>query len=853
MWAGMVVGALIAVPTFWVGASFSEDEQEAHAQNEEKPPVTAELKDKKKIKIISDFTKDMEKTTGLFSIYTNPKKGEYYLELTQDQLNERFILSSQIENGVAASGLMKGVYAGTRIVYFEKKFNKLRLISENTDYTFDKESALSRASHANITDAIISAEDILAKNEENTRFLIKVNKLFISEALTRLKSPKSPKSPKDSFSLGTVNDKKSTVVSLKNFATNLSIRSELAFDNHNISARSSAGITDARFVNITIQHDFITMPDDNFKPRKPDARVGFFAVERINSTEMVKMPWDDMIFRWRLEKKYPNKTLSEPKEPIVYWIENTTPRKYRQTIKKAVEKWNTTFEKAGYKNAIVAKIQPDDANWDAGDIRYNVIRWASSPQPMFGGYGPTHVNPLTGEIIGADIMLEYSFLSTQDRQLELLSSAQMLGGDNFGNQHSCSVYETMHMEYQASSALLKSNGVTEMEREELLTQALYYLVLHETGHTLGLTHNMKASSTVAYQDLQTAASQRPDFIPSVMDYPAVNISMTGEQVGQYFPTKPGVYDQWAIEFGYSEAMEDPDARTALLARSSDPLLVYGNDADDMRSPGKGIDPRVNVHDLSDDSIQYAKDRIQANKKAIANLQENFVVEGESYKELRSAFSRLLYHTFQQGSITSRWIAGIYVERMVAGATNKVAPLTPVSRARQKQAMQLLNDDIFSPEAFKFDASLIQHLAKERRGFNTFLGEDPHPMAAIAKGHKSILKHLLHDSVLLRMVEIEAMGGEYLVDEYFPDLTEMIFSDDLFGTVNTYRKELHMSYLTRLLELINAKNGNAVIQAEALGQVLDLQSQIKKAADKNDKSKAHKLVMLHYIEKKLDIK
>ena len=121
--------------------------------------------------------------------------------------------------------------------------------------------------------------------------------------------------------------------------------------------------------------------------------------------------------------------ISEPIKPIVYWIENTTPHEFRQLIKDGVETWNIAFEKAGFKNAIQVKIQPDTAEWVPGDIRYNVLRWTSSPNPPWGGYGPSFVNPRTGEILGADIMLEYSYITNRIVTDELFNERESVSID----------------------------------------------------------------------------------------------------------------------------------------------------------------------------------------------------------------------------------------------------------------------------------------------------------------------------------------------------------------------------------------------------------------------------------------
>ena len=142
------------------------------------------------------------------------------------------------------------------------------------------------------------------------------------------------------------------------------------------------------------------MPEEGFVPRPDDPRIGFFMTEVDDLTGVSATPWKDMIHRWRLEKKDPSAAMSEPMKPITWWIENTTPEEFRPIIKEGVEKWNQAFEPLGFTNAVVVKVQPDDAEWDAGDVRYNVLRWTASPSPPFSGYGPSFVNPRTGEILG---------------------------------------------------------------------------------------------------------------------------------------------------------------------------------------------------------------------------------------------------------------------------------------------------------------------------------------------------------------------------------------------------------------------------------------------------------------------
>src|SRR5439155_2866722 len=224
------------------------------------------------------------------------------------------------------------------------------------------------------------------------------------------------------FSLGTLNTAKSKYYSIRSYPGNTNVIVDLAYDNPAPFNGGGKDITDARYVRVRMQHTFLEMPQNGYKPRRDDPRVGFFASEINDQTSLSPTPYRDVIHRWNLVKKDPGAALSEPVEPIVYWIENTTPVEYRQTIMEAGLKWNEAFEKAGFKNAIQMKIMPDDADWDPADIRYNVIRWVSSAQPTYGAIGPSFVNPRTGQILGADITIEWNFASGAPVLDELLNN-----------------------------------------------------------------------------------------------------------------------------------------------------------------------------------------------------------------------------------------------------------------------------------------------------------------------------------------------------------------------------------------------------------------------------------------------
>ena len=291
-----------------------------------------------------------------------------------------------------------------------------------------------------------------------------------------------------------------------------------------------------------------------------------------------------MISRWNLEKKDPSAAISEPVKPIVYWIENTTPVELRPYIKEAGEKWNEAFEKAGFKNAIVMKEMPDTATWDPADLNYNVIRWVSSSSPAYGAIGPSFINPLTGEILGADITVEWKSGAGTPVSDDLYNgsnaTAAMPWNDplnavhpatsplfGFSKNHlaTCALAQELSLQYQSGLTAIEvlDNDLPEDKKAlavvEMHKQFIYYLIMHEMGHTLGLMHNMKASQMLSPAEMNnTAITHQIGLQGSVMDYPAINVSLDRSKQGDYYTTKAGPYDIWAIEYGYTPFKENEE-------------------------------------------------------------------------------------------------------------------------------------------------------------------------------------------------------------------------------------------------------------------------------------------------------
>ncbi|HAL72084.1 MAG TPA: hypothetical protein DCP71_09970, partial [Verrucomicrobiales bacterium] len=603
-----------------------------------------------KKKTLAEVTKGHQHVTGLFEFYLDREKGTLHLYVKKDQIGPEFIYFNQTMDGVVQAGHNRGQYGSERIFRIGRTFDRIEFIAENTAFYFDPQSPLARAAKANTSHAILSSEPVVA--EDANGYLISATNLFLRESLLMVKYPSSGDASK--AVLGKLSETKTKLNRINGYQDNTAIQVEYVHENTppswaNDSKVTADEITDPRYVSIRVQHHLIRMPVNDFKPRFDDARIGYFSTQVTDMTSTEATPFRDVIHRWNLVKQKPGTALSEPVQPIVFWIENTTPVELRDLIREATLRWNNAFETAGFKDAIVVKQQPDNATWDAGDINYNVLRWTSSPNPPFGGYGPSFANPRTGEILGADIMLEYSFITkrllTKRLFADLGTEAEAAGQTKAFNPHACEACGSARNGLQFGQTMLRLQKSDRVEMDRLIKESLYYLCLHEVGHTLGLNHNFRGSQLHSLKDIHNAElTEKTALTGSVMDYPPINIAPKGVKQGQYFTTKPGPYDHWVINYGYSESLEDPveEAKRleAIAALSHKPELAFANDADDMRSPGKAIDPRAMLFDMSSDAISYGEQRCEIVRVELANILKDVSDPGKSWQAGAQAFASL---------------------------------------------------------------------------------------------------------------------------------------------------------------------------------------------------------------------
>ena len=786
------------------------DELTAKESEEKLPPENLEecmkqaesMKDSKNcekdfMKTIDEFIEDEELSAidGFMKIYTNDDGSNYFLKLDEEDLNSQFLYFSYVMNAPQGSTLTGGLPSDGKVLEFRNfKKENIGLYQINTAYIKgDETNNIAKSSITNITEAFVEVFKPSARTDGSV--LINVNSILLSEKMDSISYVPSEYKEYVTVNYGRPDESKTFVKNVFNNETNTAFEVTFAFENTmpNTGAFSVSAVTDPRYLSVTGRHIFIKMPDDRFEPRVNDHRIGYFVNKSTDLTSYDNFPNFALINKWRLIKKNPDAEMSEPEEPIVFWVENTTPKEIIPAVVAGIENWNIAFEEAGFINAVVAKIQPEDAEWDAADYDYNVVRWSSEPDGSLLGIGPSVSNPLTGEIISGDVVNKLLAIKL---------------GYNYR----------------------KLYGYT--EDNDPLMQYITNLTLHEVGHVLGLRHNFRGSYLYSPKEIHDKNITGNTLMSSVMDYDPINIAPEGTEQGIYFSTVPGVYDKWAIKFGYTPNLSDEE-RTELLRQSVKRELTFGTDDDAMSYPGNNIDPRTKRYDMSNDPISYAEDIVKIVDQKINELPEIFSDE-EGFNNYTNSFYRLFRTKGRFLETVAQQIGGVYINK-IASSQDEFVSLEPVPYKKQKQAFELLKKEVFSNGAMNYDPKILANLVFERDSVSYYASfgdnNDPDFHEIVLASQSNILRNILHPAVMKRLVNSSLYGNQYMPDEVLSDLNSAIFITG--EEPDTFKKNLQSTYVEFLIGGFNEGSYDEVSKAAIFSALKDVLAYSKKNKFKSD--------------------
>jgi len=699
-------------------------------------PSPSELDLKPKIErinstnIITESPGDSKKIEGLFNLHWREDK--LYLEILPEQLGKDFLLHSTLWTSIPDT-LSKnitpfhssGIYFPERVFSWVKRNKELLFLWRNTRYIAKKSAELKRALK-NVTPNSIAHVYRIDNNPQPKSYMVCLDDLLFSD-LNNL-ADLCQSALNHPFS---VNKEKTVWGHVKAFPENVEL--EVLYTLSSPEKGYEPGVPDPRLFTISVHFSISALPENNgYKPRPADDRIGY-AYTKIFDFDSSELDGVELryIHRWHLEKKDSKARVSEPKEPIVFWLENTIPPEYREPVREGVLLWNRAFEKAGFRNAIVVKQMPDEAEWDPSDIRYSMIRWV--PVLKIGeeghGSGFHQINPFTGQILKADVILfapfnfifNYNALNSPLNH-PIIDKQNTAGSPTFTSWHQDNIMLNIENDFAILEMLAdgRINDIKDVP-EEYIFDFIRYLTCHEVGHALGLRHNFKGSTTIALKDLHnTVVTGKESIGNSVMDYLPLNLAPKGTLQGDYRPKTIGAYDYWAIEYGYLPIETDTSTQeirslNQIASRSIDPLLTFGTDDDayDIGSFSTIIDPLCVPGDLSSDPLSYTEQEINRIKDLWDQLEGRALFEGRSYSYLRRAFELSLYKYSQAMYRTLKWIGGIYHSRVHVGDSGKVLPYKVVEYEKQIRALNIIIENLLNTDAFDFEPAFIQKLQIDR--------------------------------------------------------------------------------------------------------------------------------------------
>src|SRR3989454_7823950 len=367
----------------------------APKKEEKKPEAPKGDEDKP----FDEIVKDMEMLKGLFTFYRKAEDNKLLMEILPEQIDKTFIFAATVDQSVGERGFYAAQMGGSFPFSFHKVGKNVQWIIKNPTFTAETGTPAARATARSFPNGILASAKVKAKPHlERKSLLIDVSDLLVGDLSGFANALKEIYKPSE-YSFDKNN---SSVASVKTFTENVLLELWLHYTSANPKTRSTT-LPDERSIPIVVKYEFSGLKETGYKPRLADDRVGFFLnVQQDFTSDHPVSPYVRNIHRWQLEKADPAAPLSPPKQPIVFWLENTIPVEYRDWMKEGVLLWNKAFEQIRFQNALVVKQMPDDADWDPADTRYNTIRWFAGVGATFA-IGPSRANPFTGQIYDADI------------------------------------------------------------------------------------------------------------------------------------------------------------------------------------------------------------------------------------------------------------------------------------------------------------------------------------------------------------------------------------------------------------------------------------------------------------------
>ncbi|MBE9489360.1 MAG: zinc-dependent metalloprotease [Bacteroidetes bacterium] len=700
------------------------------------------------------ITKEAISDEGLFTVHKIDD--QFFYEIPDSLFEREMLMVTRIAKTAKGIGFGGGKQ-NEQVLRWQKKDKKvlLRVVS------YSIVAADSLPVHEAVVNSnfepVLYTFPIKAFSKDSLNTVIDVTELFSKD----VKAVGFPQSRRKQYKITRLEANKSFIESVKSYPQNIEARHVKTYAASAPPSNSSTGT-----VSVEINNSMILLPKEPMKRRNFDERVGWFTSGQVDyGLEDHKSKIVTFLDRWRLEvkdediEKFKRGELVEPKKQIVYYIDRATPVKWRKYIKQGIEDWQVAFEAAGFKNAIIAKDPPtpeEDPEWSPEDARYSVVRYLASPIP--NANGPHVSDPRSGEILESDINWYHNVMT-------LLKNW-----------------------FFVQTAAINPNAQTTEFKDEVMGELIKFVSSHEVGHTLGLPHNMGSSCAYKVEDLRSAEfTQKYGTAPSIMDYARFNYIAQPEDKGVALMPNIGIYDKYAIKWGYRPILNTETAEDEkkildswILEHAGDSRYRFG------RQQFGVIDPSSQTEDLGDDAVLASHYGILNLKRIVPNLIKWTAEDGKNYDDLETMYGQVLSQFNRyMGHVTSN-IGGVYEHYKTYDQEGAV--YTNVDKARQKESLAFLHKQLFETPNWLIDASIFNKI------------ESAGNVDRIRRFQTRTLNNILDFGRMARMIENETIhkNDAFGLLNMMRDLRQGIFSELRTGkSIDTYRRNLQRAYIDRM--------------------------------------------------------
>ena len=752
---------------------------------------------------------------GLFRVHKIDEK--YYYEIPDSLLKREMLLVSRISKTATDLGY-GGQKLNTQVVRWQKKDNDILFRHVSFSNVASDSLPIHEAVRNSNLEPIVATFDIKSLGEDSSGVVIDVTDLY-SEDIPSLGLQSRQR---ERYKVRRLDSDRSFINYIHTYPENVEVRKLFTYQAMQPPSNASTNT-----ITVEINHSMVLLPEQPMRARRIDPRVGYFSVSQTDyGSDAQKAERVRYATRYKLvpsdEEAYLRGELVEPVEPIIYYIDSATPEKWRPYLKQGVEDWQEAFEAAGFKNAIIAKDAPtaaEDSAFSPEDARYSVIRYYASD--IQNASGPHVHDPRSGQILESDINWYHNIMNL------------------------------LRNWYFVQTAAANPKARSAKFSDETMGQLIRFVSSHELGHTLGLQHNMAASSAFPVDSLRSKSfTDTHGTAPSIMDYARFNyVAQPGDGVTSLYPAI-GEYDKWAIKWAYSwfpERMGRDEIRKTLNTwvkeRADDPVYFFSG----------GGDPRAQTEDLGDDAMKASRYGIANLKKTLNNLVEWTNQPGETYEDLDELYSQIIGQWRRyMGHVVSN-IGGVYKTTKTYDQEGEV--YEPVPAQKQEAAMDFLIE-----EAFETPMWMVNNEVLNRINSASSVNE-------MRSRQAGVLGRILEPMRIGRLIETEARydGEAYSAYEMMEDLRDGIWSElDSNSEISVYRRNLQRAYLDNMKSLmreelppeyaryfksLSVNVSQSDIRPIVVDQLMQLEDQVQQTSSsvRDDATRMH----LRNVERRID--